>query len=93
MADGKRAMSAMTDTESKTAAPSYYGATPITTDELLENFEPIIERCAAGETFVLIQDGEPSVFMVPYAEYVALEERAKAAARTLSTPKKGIGND
>jgi hypothetical protein len=71
----------MVDTESKTTAttPSYYGATPLTVDELLENFEPTIDRCAAGKIFVLIQDGKPTVYMVPYTEYLTLEERAKAA--------------
>jgi hypothetical protein len=84
----------MADTESRTTAtvPSYYGATPITVDELLANFEPTIDRCAAGETFILIQDGEPTVYMVPYAEYVALEEHAKAVARTSSAPGKESGD-
>ncbi len=77
----------MTDTESKAIPVLYYGATPITTDELLGNFEPTIDRCAAGETFVLIQDGKPTVYMVPYADYAALEERAEAAA-----PGKGSGD-
>jgi antitoxin (DNA-binding transcriptional repressor) of toxin-antitoxin stability system len=80
MVAGKGITNIMNDTGSKAYSAPYYGATPITTDELLDNFEPTIDRCAAGETFVIIQDGEPTVFMVPYTEYVALEERAKAAA-------------
>ncbi len=68
-------------TGSETSAILWYGATPITHDELMENFEATIDRCAAGETFVLIRAGEPVIVMVPYDEYLAMQEQAKGIAR------------
>lgn len=67
----------MTESDLPAASAPYWGATPITEEELLENFDQTIDRCVAGETFVIIRDGNPSVFMVPYDQYQALMERAK----------------
>lgn len=67
----------MTDPTPKAAVTPYHGATPITEAELLEKFDETIDRCVAGETFVIIRDGNPSVFMVSYGAYQALAQQAK----------------
>jgi PHD/YefM family antitoxin component YafN of YafNO toxin-antitoxin module len=67
----------MIDTGPKATSAGYYGATPITEEELLENFERTIDRCVSGETFVVLRGGEPAIYMVPYDEYQALQRRAE----------------
>jgi len=78
----------MIDTKSQISAVSYYGATPITREELMNDFEPVIDRCESGETFVIMQDGEAVIYMVPYSEYRGMEERAAAPIRALESPDK-----
>jgi antitoxin (DNA-binding transcriptional repressor) of toxin-antitoxin stability system len=51
-------------------------------DARMDNFEPVIDRCAAGETFVLMRDGRALIYMVPYEQYRRLEERANAPTKS-----------
>ena len=67
----------MSDDNSKTAKASYNDATPITYRALQENFEATIDRIVAGETFVLLVNGIPTIYMVPYEEYNLLSETVK----------------
>jgi hypothetical protein len=69
----------MADSISKTLGMLYHGATPIMEEGCLTRFDEIIDRCVAGETFVLIRNGTPVIFMVPYDKSQALVERAKQA--------------
>ena len=78
MASGKGLILIMTKADSQTIEAPYWGATPITLELLQQEFEPTIDRCAAGETFVVLVAGEPTVYMVPYDQYQALVKRAEA---------------
>lgn len=65
----------MTDTAPKPKLAAYYGATAITEEDLQADFEATIDRCVAGETFVLLRGGKPIAYMVPYDEYMTLKKQ------------------
>lgn len=43
--------------------------TPITQEELLANWEASLDRVVAGETLMIITEGKPNVYLMPFEEY------------------------
>ena len=43
-------------------------ATPISYEEIMETWDEVMERIAAGECFALYKDGKPLVYMIPYTK-------------------------
>lgn len=59
----------MTDAPPHIPTPASRKPIPITQEELLAHWEETIDRVIAGETFMIVINGKPTAYLMPFREY------------------------
>ena len=78
----------MTDAPLNTPGTPARKPIPITREELLADWEANIDRVAAGDTLMLMENGEATHYLMPLSEYEALnllDQEAELRARRKSS--------